>query len=87
VYQVGIDIGGTFTDAVLVGDDGGIAVAKVPTTPADLRECFFDAIDSVTAEAGLKPIAERDGLRLTESLIIEGDRVSCRMCGHDATCQ
>ena len=27
-------------------------------------------------------ISERDGVRLTETLIIDGDRIVCRMCGH-----
>jgi N-methylhydantoinase A len=53
VYQVGIDIGGTFTDAVLVGDNAEVAVAKVPTTPGRLQDCFFEAIDAV--------VGQRDG--------------------------
>ncbi len=27
-------------------------------------------------------ISERDGVRLTETLILDGDRIVCRMCGH-----
>jgi N-methylhydantoinase A/oxoprolinase/acetone carboxylase beta subunit len=30
---IGVDVGGTNTDAVCVGDDQVIATAKVPTTP------------------------------------------------------
>ncbi len=51
MYQVGVDIGGTFTDAVLVTEAGEVSVAKVPTTPHDLRDCFFEAIDAVSAQA------------------------------------
>src|SRR5689334_22829570 len=29
---LGVDVGGTFTDAVLLGDEGGLRTAKVPTT-------------------------------------------------------
>lgn len=48
MYQIGIDIGGTFTDAVLVDDDTGqVWTAKVPTTPKSLEQCFFDAMDTV----------------------------------------
>ena len=32
--SIGVDVGGTFTDVFLVGDDG-FSVHKVPSTPAD----------------------------------------------------
>lgn len=35
-YHLGIDVGGTFTDAVLVDlDEGSVRRAKVRTTPED----------------------------------------------------
>ena len=35
-WRMGVDIGGTFTDVVLVDEKTGhIGVAKVPTTPRD----------------------------------------------------
>jgi N-methylhydantoinase A len=34
-YRVGIDIGGTFTDLVLAGDDGSLRTMKLPSTPDD----------------------------------------------------
>ena len=38
-WRIGIDIGGTFTDIVLVEEArGSIAIAKVPTTPQNLAE-------------------------------------------------
>ena len=51
MHQVGIDIGGTFTDAVLLDDKGQVRVAKVPTTPGDLREGFFNAVRTVSESA------------------------------------
>ena len=30
---LGVDVGGTFTDAVLVGSDGGVTPLRSPTTP------------------------------------------------------
>ncbi|MBX7159730.1 MAG: hypothetical protein K1X95_05510, partial [Acidimicrobiia bacterium] len=33
--RVGVDSGGTFTDAVALGGDGALRVAKVASTPAD----------------------------------------------------
>jgi N-methylhydantoinase A len=32
---VGIDVGGTFTDLVLLDDDGGLTLGKIPSTPDD----------------------------------------------------
>src|SRR4029453_4787464 len=34
-YRIGIDVGGTFTDLVLVRPDGGLVLGKHPTPPAD----------------------------------------------------
>ena len=37
-FTVGVDIGGTFTDAVAVGGDGLIRTAKALTTPGVLAD-------------------------------------------------
>jgi N-methylhydantoinase A len=48
-YSVGIDIGGTFTDVVLMDEHGGIvAEHKVDTTPAALEDCFVHALGRAT---------------------------------------
>jgi N-methylhydantoinase A len=45
-----IDIGGTFTDATLIDEDtGGVAIAKVLTTPADPSEGFMQAVERALA--------------------------------------
>jgi N-methylhydantoinase A len=51
---LGVDVGGTFTDAVLL-DDGTVHTAKVPTTPGEESLGVMAAIDAVLAEAGAKP--------------------------------
>ncbi len=48
---LGVDVGGTFTDAVLV-DDGAIHTAKVPSTPGAESDAVMRAIDEVLARAG-----------------------------------
>ena len=49
---LGVDVGGTFTDAVLL--DGGTAhTAKVPTTPGEESTGVMAAIDEVLARAGV----------------------------------
>lgn len=52
-YALAIDIGGTFTDAVLLADDGRSFVDKTLTTHHDLLEGFFRGVDSVLARAGV----------------------------------
>ncbi|MBA3302108.1 MAG: hydantoinase/oxoprolinase family protein, partial [Thermoleophilaceae bacterium] len=46
---LGVDVGGTFTDAVLLTPEG-VRTAKVPTTPADQSEGLMDAIAAVLRE-------------------------------------
>jgi N-methylhydantoinase A len=50
--RIGIEIGGTFTDLVLLDDDGRVATHKVPSTPAD---------PSIGAMAGLRALLAREG--------------------------
>ena len=47
-YRLGVDIGGTFTDAVLVDEDGGaVSGAKVPSTPAAPAAGFMAAVERI----------------------------------------
>src|SRR6201991_577288 len=48
---LGVDVGGTFTDAVLAVD-GRLVTAKAPTTPDDQSEGVLDAIHAVLEKAG-----------------------------------
>jgi N-methylhydantoinase A len=41
-YRIGIDVGGTFTDLVLVRPDGSLRLGKAPTTLDD-QSVFRDA--------------------------------------------
>jgi N-methylhydantoinase A len=43
-YTVGVDIGGTFTDVVVLSPGGEIVTSKAPTTPADFSGGVMDAI-------------------------------------------
>ena len=42
--SVGIDIGGTFTDVVVMGDDGSVTTTKSPSTPGRLQEGLLAAL-------------------------------------------
>jgi len=43
-FQIGIDIGGTHTDAVVLSDDGRHVVAKAPSTPDDFSRGVIDSL-------------------------------------------
>ncbi len=51
---VGVDVGGTFTDAAVV-HGGRLVTAKVPTTPDDQSDGVVAAVMAVLARAGLAP--------------------------------
>jgi N-methylhydantoinase A len=53
-YLVGIDIGGTFTDCVIVDDRGKMISTKVPSTPQDFAEGMMDALRVGAGELGLE---------------------------------
>ena len=42
--SIGIDIGGTFTDVVVMGDDGSVSTTKSPSTPGQLQEGLLRAL-------------------------------------------
>ena len=50
--QIGVDIGGTFTDIVALDREGRLVLTKVPTTPKDLLEGITIAVRRVLALAG-----------------------------------
>src|SRR6059036_431705 len=52
--QIGVDIGGTFTDIVALDGEGRLALAKVPSTPKDLLDGIGAAVGKVLALAGAK---------------------------------
>ena len=49
---LGVDVGGTFSDAVLALDDGRLITAKAPTTAADQSEGVQAAIEAALERAG-----------------------------------
>lgn len=54
-HSLAIDIGGTFTDAVLLSSTGQSYVDKTLTTHDNLLDGFFRGVDLVTTQAGIKP--------------------------------
>ena len=55
-YRIGVDVGGTFTDFVLRDEEtGGVAVHKVPSTPADPSEAVRNGLPALLEKAGAGP--------------------------------
>ena len=52
-YFCGIDIGGTFTDCVVLDDKGTITLAKVSSTPPNFADGFLAALDAVADRLGM----------------------------------
>jgi N-methylhydantoinase A len=72
---LGVDVGGTFTDAVLV--DGGSAVhtAKVPSTPSDQSQAVLEAVRLVLGRAGAAPGEVQrfaHGMTVATNALLEG---------------
>ena len=53
-WAVGIDVGGTFTDAVAIRADGTTRLAKVPSTPDDPARALLAALHAL-ARDGVEP--------------------------------
>jgi N-methylhydantoinase A len=72
---LGVDVGGTFTDAVLVGEDSAVHTAKVPSTPAEQSAGVLDAVALVLERAGAEAgQLERfaHGMTVATNALLEG---------------
>jgi len=71
---LGVDVGGTFTDAVLAFD-GRLVTAKAPTTPHDQSEGVIAAIEAALERSG-RPAAEIEefshGMTVATNALLEG---------------
>jgi N-methylhydantoinase A len=59
-YRIGVDVGGTFTDCVLLRPDGVVIVEKTPTTPED---------QSIGVLAGIAELSEAEHLPHPRALL------------------
>jgi len=51
-YVIGVDVGGTFTDAVLDDDAGTVLAAKSPSTPPDYSRGVLDVLELLAGQLG-----------------------------------
>ena len=52
-FRVGIDIGGTFTDIIFIGEDGTTITKKILSTPDDYSRGILTGVNEVLREKGL----------------------------------
>jgi N-methylhydantoinase A len=53
-YLVGVDIGGTFTDCVVIDESGAVTTAKAPSTPGNFAQGMIDAISGAAEKLGIE---------------------------------
>src|SRR5262245_42165546 len=73
-YRVGVDIGGTFTDIVLLGADGTIHTKKISSSVENYAQAIVDGLAEVFRETGLdgRAIEEiRHGTTVASNAILE----------------
>ena len=51
-YVIGVDVGGTFTDAVLDDDAGTVARGEVASTPPDYSRGVLDVLELLAEQLG-----------------------------------
>ncbi len=65
--RIGVDVGGTFTDIVALGQDGSVSVGKVRSNPGDVPPDLWGAIEEALAQGGAAP---------AEKLLVHGTTVA-----------
>ena len=73
-YRVGVDVGGTFTDIVLLGSDGTIHTKKISSSVGNYAQAIVDGLAEVFRETGLAggAIEEiRHGTTIASNAILE----------------
>ncbi|HEU4974547.1 MAG TPA: hydantoinase/oxoprolinase family protein [Baekduia sp.] len=79
---LGVDVGGTFTDAVLV-DDGRLVTAKAPTTPADQSVGVLQSVAAALAAAGRDAAGVTvlaHGMTVATNALLEGVGARTALC-------
>jgi N-methylhydantoinase A len=52
--RIGVDVGGTFTDLVLIDEAGNVSLLKVPSTPAAPDQAVITGVRQILVQAGLE---------------------------------
>ncbi|SFL65116.1 N-methylhydantoinase A/oxoprolinase/acetone carboxylase, beta subunit [Pelosinus propionicus DSM 13327] len=78
---LGLDVGGTFTDGVVVADGKIVSMVKAPTTNENLLRCILTVVDKMVEDIGSKAF-ERIVLSTTivTNAIVEGKIDQVALC-------
>ncbi len=75
-YRLGVDVGGTFTDLLLLEEDSGrFWRHKTPSTPHDSSEGIMAGVDAICAQAETRPSAVEvflHGTTVATNAVLEG---------------
>lgn len=74
-FRVGVDIGGTFTDIVVMHDDGTIHTKKISSSVGDYAAAIVNGVEEVFSDVGLTggDVREiRHGTTVASNAILEG---------------
>ncbi len=72
---LGVDVGGTFTDAVLITAELEVHTAKVPSTPSEQSVAVLKAVAEVLAASGLRADELKrfaHGMTVATNALLEG---------------
>ena len=76
-YRLGVDVGGTFTDAILLNESTGeVRTGKVPSTPRDPSDGFLQVVHRMLARDEVAPDTVQylvHGTTVATNAIIEGN--------------
>ncbi len=70
-FRAGVDIGGTFTDIVLVGSNGERLTRKVPSTVDDYARGIVEGLAALIEEAGGSVVELLHGTTVASNAILE----------------
>src|SRR5258707_12629127 len=73
-YRAGVDIGGTFTDIVLLGSDGAVHTKKISSSVENYAQAIVEGLGEVFRETGLTGAAIeeiRHGTTVASNAILE----------------
>ncbi len=81
-WDVGVDVGGTFTDLAAIGADGRVRTAKVLSVPADQSSGVVDALAAFGADAStVRRIVH--GTTVVTNLLLERTGARVVLCATD----